>query len=440
MEIEKKHYRERLIDSTLNDYLQVAKAVLIVGPKWCGKTWTSSMHSNSVVSMTDTKARAVARIDPTVTLMGESPRLIDEWQEVPALWDKVRTECDSSVKKGRFILTGSTTLLSKSDDDDEMPKHSGIGRIVTLRMSTMTLWESGDSQDLISLEDMKNGNEVHEPVDEIGVLGIANLIVRGGFPENIDIPTHLIDFMPNHYIDALAYIDILKEGKDLKSNRLDSRKMVMLLRSLARNESTLVNDSKILTDIKADSSTEKEEDRIKSLNTLKTYMNVLQQLNVVWYQEMFDCNYRSRKRVGGKAKIHLADPSLAAAALGMTPKIMLNDLNTMGFLFEALVERDLRAYMDYYRGNLYHFRDSATQEEVDAIVEFRDGEYGAIEIKLGPNQIDKAKESLMVFYENVQRKPTFMCVIVGFYPAVIRDPETGIYIVPISALGLHRDH
>ena len=147
MEIEKKHYRKRLIDSTLNDYLQVAKAVLIVGPKWCGKTWTSFMHSNSVVSMMDSQARALAKIDPAVTLKGESPRLIDEWQVVPAIWDKIRLECDSDVKKGRFILTGSTTPLiqKEDDDDDEMPKHSGIGRIVTLRMSTMTLWEDRKS-------------------------------------------------------------------------------------------------------------------------------------------------------------------------------------------------------------------------------------------------------------------------------------------------------
>ena len=437
MELNNSLYRKRLIDATLEDYLKVAKAVLIVGPKWCGKTWTSSVHSKSSINLMNVQARSIARTDPAITLMGDSPRLIDEWQEVPSLWDVIRTECDSSNIKGRFILTESTTLpeTTNEEKDDNGPRHSGIGRIVTLRMSTMTLWESGFSQDLISLEDMKNGVDISASAEELSLLDISNLIVRGGFPDNIDIPSHLIDLMPRHYIDALAFKDILKNEQ---AGKLDPRKMVMLLRSLARNEASLVNNSKILSDIKDDSEIESEDERIKSVNTLKNYMSTLLNLNVVWFQEMFDCNYRSRSRVGGKAKIHLADPSLSAAALKLTPTSMLNDLNTMGFLFEAMVERDLRAYMDYYRGDLYHFRDSSTQEEVDAIVEFYDGQYGAIEIKLGSNQIEKAKESLLAFYENVKRKPTFMCVIVGSYPAVMRDKETGIYIVPIAALGLHR--
>ena len=338
-------YGKRLIDDNISIYMQVAKAIHITGVEGCGKT------SSALQYIADSAMK---------------PELVDEWQEEPQLWDNVKMECDSSSRRGRFILTSSREV-----DKDNAPLHSGIGRIVELPMSTMTLWEKSVSTDLISLEDMVNGMDVFSCSEELDEQSLVELILTGGFPE--DIGLSLEDIGKKALLRLESYLD---------GCRLD------------------LEDRECI-------------DRLYSRRA-------------VW--------------LDNQDLVHFSDISLLAAAKGQTVQSLLEDRFMLEMLFREFVLHELKAYMDYYRGDLYYFRDSTTQEEVDAIVEFRDGEYGAIEIKLGPNQIDEAKESLMAFYENVQRKPVFMCVIVGFYPAVIRDPETGIYIVPISALGVHRNH
>lgn len=423
-----KEYRKRLIEKKLEDYLSVFGAVSIEGPKWCGKTWTSLRHSKSEVYMDDDYVREMAKLDVKSVFNNDpkkKPQLIDEWHLVPTIWDAVRRECDKTTEKGNFIITGSTTLPDKIMK--EKVHHSGVGRIGRLNMYTMSLYESGDSSGEASLTKMLNNTQETINTGDIEILQIAKLIIRGGWPANINVSHDKIGLIPKSYIDSILNIDMNEETE----KRRDKNKMRMLLKSLARNEASVVGNKTIIKDIEE---YENEQERLSSRDTVIDYLDVLDRLHLIENQEAYGENYRSPSRVGKSPKKHFTDPSLACACLGLTEEKLLKDLNTFGFMFEALVERDLRIYMDYLDGHLYHFRDNGTGLEVDSILEFSDGEYAAVEIKLGFNQIEEAKRSLLQFYKNMVKKPAFMCVIVGKCPAVMRDSETGIYIVPITAL------
>ena len=428
MSIDEKKYKKRLIEKKLEDYLSVFGAVSIEGPKWCGKTWTSLKHSKSEVYMDDDDIREMAKIDVKSIFNNDSkkkPQLIDEWHLVPTIWDAVRRECDKTTEKGNFIITGSTTLPSKTMK--EKVHHSGAGRIGRLNMYTMSLYESGDSSGKASLIKMLNDTQETINTGNVEILHLAKLIIRGGWPANINVSENKIGLIPKSYIDSILNIDMNKEIE----KRVDKNKMKMLFKSLARNESSIVGNKTIIKDIEE---YETEEELLSSRDTIIDYLDVLDRLHLIENQEAYGENYRSPSRVGKSPKRHFTDPSLACACLGLTPEKLLRDLNTFGFMFEALVERDLRIYMDYLDGHLYHFRDNVTGLEVDSILEFSDGEYAAVEIKLGYNQVEEAKKNLLKFYDNMIKKPAFMCIIVGKCPAVIKDNETGIYIVPITAL------
>ena len=425
MSLRKEDYRKRLIDDKITRYLNVFGAVSIAGPKWCGKTWTSLNHANSVTYMTERGPRDLAKVDPKYIFTKERPQLIDEWQLVPSIWDAVRHECDSDHDKGKFILTGSTTLTKEEGEDEVF--HSGTGRIATMKMYPMSLYESGDSTGDVSISDMLSNSIECKYIRKVELDELAKLIIRGGWPENIDRDIDDIDIIPKSYIDSIVNKD-MNERKDKKR---DSNKMRMLIRSLARNESSILGNDRIVRDIEE---YETGDELLESRITVTDYIGVLDSLYLTANQEAFSINYRSSKRIGKSPKRHLIDPSLACASLDLSIQKLLNDHNTFGLMFEALVERDLRIYMDYLDGHLYHFRDNVSGDEVDAILEFRDGTYGAVEIKLSDGSIDVAKQSLMKFYENVERKPKFMCIIVGHYEAVIKDKETGIYIIPITSL------
>ena len=425
MSLTKENYSKRLIDDKLSKYLKIFGAVSIEGPKWCGKTWTSLNHANSVVYMTEKDKRDLAKANPKYIFESVRPELIDEWQLVPSIWDSVRHECDNDHNKGKFILTGSTTLTKEEKEEEVF--HSGAGRIATLRMYPMSLYESGDSNGEISLLDMLNNKEVGKAVKKYELDELASLIIRGGWPENINIDSSNIDIIPSNYIETIINKDI-HERKDRKR---DSNKMRMILKSLARNESSPIGNDTIVKDI---AEYENSDDLIKSRKTIADYISALDALYLTANQEAYSINYRSSKRIGKSAKRHLVDPSLSCALLDLSVDKLMHDFNTFGLMFEALVERDLRIYMDYLEGHLYHFRDNASGDEVDAILEFKDGEYAAIEIKLNYRSIDSAKESLLKFYNNVSKKPKFMCIIVGNYSAIIKDKDTGIYIIPITAL------
>ncbi len=425
MSLEKKDYRKRLIDDKIDRYLKIFGAISIQGPKWCGKTWTSLKHANSVSYMTEKSPRDLAKVDPKYIFNQDRPQLIDEWQLVPSIWDAVRHECDSDHDKGKFILTGSTSL-SKEEREEEI-FHSGTGRIAIMKMNPMSLYESGDSTGDVSIEEMFSGNVNCKYIRKVELDELAKLIIRGGWPENIDKEGDDIEVIPRSYIESVITRDI-NERKDKKR---DSNKMRMLIRSLSRNETTIAGNDTIVKDIEEFENTD---DLIASRLTVADYVSVLDDLYLTANQEAFSINYRSSKRIGKSPKRHLVDPSLACASLDLTVVKLLNDHETFGLLFEALVERDLRIYMDYLDGHLYHFRDNVSGDEVDSILEFRDGEYAAVEIKLSDGSVEDAKKSLMTFYKNVNKKPKFMCIIVGHYEAVIQDKETGIYIIPITSL------
>lgn len=368
----------------------------------------------------DENTRNLALYDINLILNEKSPELIDEWHLVPEVWDAVRRKCDEDSKSGKYILTCSTEL---NDEKKKKVYHSGAGRIGKIKMYPMSLYESGDSSGQASLTKMYDGTQENVLVKEIDIRSLANLIVRGGWPRNIEVSQENANLIPKSYIESILDKDMNDDKKR------DRTKMLMLLRSLARNESTVVFNQTLIKDIN-----DSESEMIESRITLADYLDVLDRLHITCNQDSYSINYRSPKRVGKAPKRHFVDPSLACATLNLTVDKLIGDLNTFGFLFEALVERDLRIYIESLGGNLYHFRDNVTGLEVDSIIEFANGDYAAIEIKLGSNQIEEARKNLLSFEENMLKKPKFMCIIVGNYKAVVKDKETGIYIVPITAL------
>lgn len=425
MSLTKEGYLPRLIDKKVAKYLRVFGAVSVEGPKWCGKTWTGLNHANSVTYMTEKSSRDLANVDPKYVFTKERPQLIDEWQVVPAVWDSVRHECDSDAEKGKFILTGSATLYEKEDDDQVF--HSGTGRIAMLRMHPMSLYESGDSTGEVSVTDMLAGTISEGYVRKVELDELAGLIIRGGWPANLGVSEEDIGIIPESYIEAIVTKDI-HEGRTRKRN---PEKMRMLLRSLSRNESTVAGNKTLVKDIEE---YEDGNEVIESRATIADYMGVLDSLYMTANQDAYSLNYRSSARVGKTAKRHLVDPSLCCASLHLTRDKLLRDHEIFGLLFESLVERDLRIYADYLEGNLYHFRDNVSGDEVDAVIEFKDGSYAAFEIKLSDGSIQEALDSLQTFYKHAERKPAFMCVIVGHLETVMRDPASGIFIVPVTSL------
>ena len=423
MSLRKKEYINRLIDKKIEEYLSIFGAVSIEGPKWCGKTWASLNHANSVVLLDDEEIKEKAKLSLDLILNEEKPELIDEWNLIPEVWDAVRRKCDETTQKGNYILTCSTKLT----DDEQKAKihHSGAGRIGKIHMYTMSLFESGDSSGKASILDMYNNKLQNSLNDKITLDKLANLIIRGGWPSNINVNEEKANIIPKSYIEAILEKDIHDDKKR------DINKMTMLLKSLARNETTIASKNTLLKDIE-DYANEKE--IIESRITIDDYLDISNRLHITENQNAYNENYRSPERVGKSVKRHFTDPSLACACLDLTKNKLINDLKTFGFMFEALVERDLRIYIEYLGGKLYHFRDNVTGLEVDSILEFDDGEYAAIEIKLGFRQVEEAKQNLLNFYNNMIKKPKFMCVVVGYTDVIAKDPETGIYIVPITAL------
>lgn len=422
MNYNEKKYLPRLVDENLEKYLRVFGAVSVEGPKWCGKTWTSSKFAKSCIFLDNDETFERASLNLDMVLNEEKPELVDEWTKIPKIWDSIRRKCDELQSSGNYILTCSTELSEKRQKE---VFHSGAGRIGKLKMYPMSLYESKVSTKEASLMDMYNGIQKDKNVKTPSLEEIASLIIRGGWPSNINVDNDLIDLIPNSYIEAILDKDINDEKKR------DKNKMRMLLKSLARNESTIVTNQTLLKDIEDYSN---NNELIESRNTLTDYLDVLARLYVIENQEAYSENYRSPERIGKAPKRHFIDPSLACAALELNASKLIEDLNTFGFMFESLVERDLKIYMEYLGGHLYHFRDNVSGLEVDSILEFKGGEYAAVEIKLGNNKIEEAKTTLLNFAKNMKKQPKFMCVITANSTYVGQDKESGIYILPITAL------
>ncbi len=426
MPLTKEGYRKRILDERISEDLHAFGAVCIEGPKWCGKTWTALHHAASACFIADPQGdyqnRAMARISPSLVLQGASPRLLDEWQEVPSLWDAVRHEVDQSAARGRFILTGSSTPNRKG------VLHSGTGRIATIRMRPMSLFESDDSSGEVSLRSLFSGPVAPVRTGDADLDRLIRLTVRGGWPGSLDKDSAAAARSCRSYLKST----VENEAARVDDVRRDPRKLWMLIRSLARNEGTVVANRTLRQDML------EEGEEAPDVDTIAEYLQVLNRMFLLEDQPAFSPNLRSSIRVGKSPKRRFVDPSLAVAAMAATPERLLNDLKTFGFLFESLCVRDLRIHAESIDANLFHYRDSAGRE-IDAVIELPDGRWGAFEVKLGANQIDQAAKDLLEIMELMHtdpkaKAPEFLCVICGMTNAAYTRPD-GVRVIPITALG-----
>jgi predicted AAA+ superfamily ATPase len=421
MTLRKDGYLPRIIDDKIRSYLEIFGAISIEGPKWCGKTWTALNHANTARYLMDPSSgvnyRETAMTEPALILEGEEPVLIDEWQEVPRIWDAVRFAVDQKREKGRFLLTGSTKPPL------EKVKHSGAGRIARIMMRPMTLFESGDSTGRVSFEKMMSGHGIEPSLAEIGLRDLIAVTARGGWPANLEVAPMNLQEIPLQYVETLAVSDISSGDR-----RRDPVRVRTLLRSLARNNATIVSNATIRKDIIG-----AHEDL--SPNTITEYISALLRLNVIEEIPGWNPGIRSKTRIRMSPKKVFVDPSLAIAALAVSIDDLVFDLNTFGFMFENLCLRDLSCYAEALGGRVYHYRDS-NGLEADAIVELRGGAWGAFEIKLGEHRIEEGVGSLIALKEKMEkegaRPPSCLCVLTGGGLAHKRDD--GIYIVPLNAL------
>ncbi len=423
--MDNQNYMPRIIDNTIQKYLKTFGAVCIEGPKWCGKTWTSLYHSNSKILLGDPSGnfqnRQLAELSPSLILNGEKPRLIDEWQEVPPIWDAVRHQVDQSAQKGQYILTGSATPNHKGI------LHSGAGRIAKLHMRPMSLYESKDSSGAVSLEELCHGKLTPTMTGEVDLNKIIQLIIRGGWPGSLNLTVDQASLLPSEYLNAVIDDDVFR----IDGIKRNTTKMRLLLRSLARNESTTVTNKTLKNDIK------EIDDEDIDVETVKEYLDIFERLFITDNQLPFSTGVRSSVRVKQAVKRHFSDPSLACSLLKVTPSSLLGDLETLGFLFESLCERDLKIYAESFGASLYHYQDYQNRE-IDAVIELPDGQWCAFEIKLGANQIDSAAASLLDIKRSIEndpkgKPPAILCVLCGLANAAYQRPD-GVYVVPITAL------
>ena len=420
-----KRYLPRIADKLLEDRLNAKGAVLIEGPKWCGKTTTAKQSANIFISMDKPdmakQYQQMAELSPNTLLDGDTPRLIDEWQLAPNLWNAVRYEVDNRDEFGQFILTGSAV---PKEFDDTM--HTGTGRISRLLMRPMSLYESKESTGEVSLKDLFGGKNI-AATDETTLEEIAFLICRGGWPRSVGLDEGPALFQAIDYFDAVVSTDISR----VDSVKRDKEKAKRLLRSYARHVGTQSPLETIRQDILAN-----QTDTFDQV-TLYSYLDAFRKIFVLEDSPAWNPNLRSKTSIRTTDTRYFQDPSIATAALGVGPKDLLDDLNTMGFLFENLCIRDLRIYADYLDGTVYHFRDKKGLE-CDAVIHLRNGTYGLIEIKLGGDKlIDQGAETLkdlasQIDTENMA-KPAFMAVLCAKAPFAYKRSD-GVYVIPVATL------
>lgn len=414
-------YLKRVVDKYIDDRLQSVGAILIEGAKWCGKTRTAKEHAVSTLFMQNPKNTKnylmMADTDPSILLEGDTPRLIDEWQMAPALWDAVRFEVDERSKPGQFILTGS----SVPRDDEIM--HSGTGRISRVLMRPMSLFESMDSNGSVSLNDMFNGKKMGARSD-LSVKDIASLIARGGWPGSIGMDDAVAIRNVQDYVESIVNTDVSR----VDGTARDPAAVRNLLKSLSRNISSTASIPTIVKDMAGDDTTISEK-------TASSYISALRRIFIVEDLPAWNPSIRSKTAIRSSPKRHFVDPSIAIASLRATPKGLLNDFNTFGLLFESLCVRDLRVYSQSIDGNVFHYRDK-NDLEADAVVHLNDGRWGAIEVKMGNKEIEDAAANLLKLKEKVDtgrmNEPSFLMIITAGEYAYTRDD--GVSIVPIGCL------
>lgn len=420
-------YLARICDDELAFRLESKGAVLIEGPKWCGKTTTAEQQAKSALYLQDPSRKGqylrLAQIAPSQLLEGEVPRLLDEWQLAPELWDAARFEVDHRGAFGQFILTGSTTPIK-----DDRRAHSGTGRIARMRMRTMSLVESGDSSGEVSLRDLFESGEVGVSHADVDINRLAFLVCRGGWPQALVGSERVMLQQARDYLDSIAEADM----SEVDGTRRDPMLVRALLRSYARMSASQASIPQIVADVV-------EGTGRGSSSTVERYVGALQSLFVIEDLKSWNPNLRSKTAIRTSDTRHLADPAIAAAALGAGPKDLVNDLNTFGLLFETLCIRDLRVFAQALGGDVYHYRDKRGLE-CDAVVHLRDGRYGLVEVKLGGDRlIEEGAKSLLRLRDEIDVErmpaPSFMMVLTGVgdfsYPR-----EDGVLVVPIATLGI----
>lgn len=420
-----KEYRKRIADDILARKLEGKGAVLIEGPKWCGKTTTAEQVAASILYMDDPEKKeqniSMSELNPKRLLKGDTPRLIDEWQIAPKLWDAIRFEVDHRRALGQFVLTGSAVPV-----DTKEITHSGTGRFTWLTMRPMSLYESGDSTGDVSLKGLFENNAVDGETD-MTIDRLAFLACRGGWPQAIDMRDDIALDQARDYYDAVVRSDI-NRADNIQKN---SEKVRRLMRSYARNQGSQVPNTVLARDVSAN------DEESMSHETVVSYLNALRKIFVVEDMPAWNPNLRSKTAIRSSDTRYYVDPSIAAAALGIGPNDLINDLNTFGFIFETLCIRDLRVFADALDGQVYHYRDKEGQE-CDAVVHLRNGQYGLVEIKLGGDKlIEEGVQSLKKMESKIDtgkmKAPSFLMVLTGVGDYAYRRKD-GVCVVPIGCL------
>lgn len=418
-------YTPRLIERQIEEGLEDFGAVCIEGPKYCGKTWVAQAFSNSEVNLMDPagnfQSLEVALMDPQAVLQGESPRLIDEWQEAPLLWDGVRNAVDRSGKRSKFVLTGSSVPRKFK------PKHSGVGRIERIRMRPMTLFESRESNGTVSLAALFGGERPSAAAPESSLEMFCGLVVRGGWPASTGIQPSRAAKIARSYVEELCNDDMSR----VDGVERDPGKVSRLLHSLARNAEQATTTKTMIGDMTAIG----DEGKLAS-DTVTDYLGALKKIYIVEEIGPWAPNLRSHIRINKRPKYHFVDPSIPAAVLKASVNALENDLGTLGFLFESMCMRDILAYAQANDGNVFYYRDQASLE-ADAIIESADGQWAGIEVKLGHNKVDDGAETLKALRDKIiaagGAHPAFLAVVegIGSY-AYVRDD--GVFVIPILTL------
>ncbi|MDR0271955.1 MAG: DUF4143 domain-containing protein [Clostridiales bacterium] len=418
----KNKYLCRIADKVLDAAMESSGAVLIEGPKWCGKTRTAEEKAKSILYMQDPDYAAsylkAADTKPSLLLKGDTPRLIDEWQTAPVLWDAVRFAVDKRGESGQFILTGSAVPV------DNAVAHTGTGRISRMLMRPMTLFESLESNGSVSLKDLFDGTTDGEGMSSLTIEGLAYALTRGGWPASVGEKESVALRRVCDYVDAVINIDVSRvDGVEKSPARVRG-----LMRSLARNISTMANLSTIRGDIASDEESISEK-------TIASYINALRRIFVVEDLPAWSPAMRSKTTIRTSPKRHFIDPSIAAAVLRVAPDGLLHDFNTFGLLFESLCVRDLRVYAHAIDGEVFHYRDK-NGLEADAVVHLKDGRWGAVEVKMCTKEIEAAAENLKTLRNKINvdkmKEPSFLMVLTGGELGYRR--KDGVYIIPIGCL------
>ena len=421
-------YKPRIIDTLLKKKLQAKGAVLIEGPKWCGKTTTAANFSATKVMLAKPNEkenfRNLLEIDSDTALSGDAPMLIDEWQTVPKLWDAVRCAVDERQKMGQFILTGSAVPNKEAESQRE---HSGTGRFAWLTMRPMSLWESGESSGAISLENLFSSPDKILAKNKLKMQDIAYLICRGGWPMSVDLPKEVALEQAFDYYDAVTKEDVTRVDGVKRS----SERVCRLMRAYARHQGTQASIATLKEDLQNNDATSLDDD------TINSYIDALRKIFVIEDMPAWNPNLRSKTAIRTTDTRYFIDPSIATAALGLGPDDLIGDLNTLGLFFEAMCVRDLRVFAEVLNGKLYHFRDKSGLE-CDAVIHLRNGKYGLIEIKLGGETlINAGAETLNTLADKIDtnrmKSPSFKMILTAVGDYAYRRSD-GIYVVPIGVL------